>query len=1106
MTIRSLTSAAARLTRGLTLTAGCVAGLTLATAAQTLDPSLLEGMKARNVGPGGMSGRVTDVTARAGDPNHLLIGTATGGVWQSDDGGLTWDPIFDDQPFHSIGAVAIHPANPDILWVGTGEGNTRNSTSYGGGMFKSVDGGETWTRAGLVKTERINRIAVHPTDPDIAYAAALGPLWAESTDRGVYRTADGGATWTKVLEGANATTGATDIKMDPSNPRKLFAAMWQFHREPYEFTSGGPGSGLYVSHDAGASWTELTPEDGIPKGELGRAVFAIAPSNPDRVYALVEAEDSALIRSDNGGRDWQTVNSETNIAVRPFYYTELAVDPENENRVYNVESRVRVSIDGGKTFDYIDSIDCCAPSNDIHIDTHTMWINPGDPRHLIVGNDGGVAISRDKGDTWRFVRNLPLAQFYHIAVDDAQPYHIYGGLQDNGAWRGPSEVWQAGGIRNHHWQEVGFGDGFDTQPNPENNRQGYTMFQGGHLTRYDLDTGEQRLIRPDPPKDADGNPIELRFNWDAALALHPDEAGTLYYGSQFVHKSTDRGETWTVISPDLTTNDPDKQTDKTSGGLTKDVTAAENYTTIVAIAPSPVDPQTIWVGTDDGRLHVTRDGGETWTSLERRLRGVDSGAWIPFIEPSPHDAGTAFIVVDDHRRGDMTPYVYRAERHGDRMTRIVDGEDADGYALSVRQDPQAPDLLFLGTERGLYVSLDGGERWTRWTAGLPTASIMDLAIQPREDDLVIGTHGRAAYVIDDYGALRTLTPGTLTARLQLLDTTDGQLYDAKPTRESRFPGSGEMFFGNAPYGVVLTFAASGDDLPHPDEAAERARKAARRAEAAGDEESTEDETAAPPALTLTVANAAGEVIRTLKPDLHQGVNRVVWNMRRDGVRPMPPKEPADDGTLPPGPEVPPGTYTVTLELDGEEQSAEVRVKADPRWSYDRDDLQARYEALLRLQRLDDRTVAAVERIYDARRDIETVMALAEDIAPAETGAGQDEDGEETPLETLKADAKALKERLDDLEVRFRVPPETKGIVYDADKVVSRIGKAKFYVGSTHDTPAPPAEDAMARAEAALNAAVKDLNEALADDLAGLRSRLGEVGIGLLMQSPLADGD
>ena len=663
------------------------------------------------------------------------MGAATGGVWISDNGGVTWEPVFDKEAVASIGTLAINQSNPDIIWVGTGESNVRNSTSIGGGVFKSVDGGQSWRLMGLTNSERIDRITLHPTDPDIVYVAAMGTLWGPNSERGVYKTTDGGESWERILY-VDQLTGATDIKMDPTNSDKLYAGMWQFQRWPYFFKSGGLGSGMYISYDAGKTWSQKTEEDGLPKGELGRMVFGISLSEPKRVYALVEAEKSALIVSNDGGEQWTKVNQEYDVSVRPFYYTEIAVDPLNANRVYNIDTRLRESIDGGKTFEYNEVINCCAPGNTFHIDNHAFWINPSDSRHMIVGSDGGIGITHDRGETWRFVRNLPLAQFYHIAVDNDHPYHIYGGLQDNGSWRGPSEVWENAGIRNLHWQEVGFGDGFDTLPDPENSRRGYVMSQGGNLSRWNLDTGEQRFIRPDPqPSDAD-----LRFNWNAGIAQDPFDPATIYYGSQFLHKSEDRGETWTVISGDLTSNDPEMQTFRESGGLTDDVTAAENYTSIVAIAPSKHERGVIWVGTDDGRIHITRDGGESWTRIDERARGVPGGAWVPMIASSPHDPGTAFVVFDDHRRSNMQPYVYRVENYGQRW-RSLATDELSGYALSVLQDHVDPNLLFVGTEFGLFVSVDAGNSWTRFTAGVPTVSVMDMAIQERESDLILGTHG-----------------------------------------------------------------------------------------------------------------------------------------------------------------------------------------------------------------------------------------------------------------------------------------------------------------------------------------------------------------------------
>ena len=1055
-----------------------------------LDARLLEGLSARTLGPAAVSGRITAIDAVSTNPNHIVIGAATGGVWISENGGLTWTPVFDDQPVASIGAVAINQDNPDIIWVGTGEGNVRNSTSIGGGMFKSVDGGKTWQQAGLERTERINRIALHPDNPQVAFAAALGTLWGENEDRGIYKTTDGGRTWRKILF-VDTKTGGTDVKIDPFNPDKLYASMWQHRRWPYFFKSGGPGSGMYLSWDGGETWQQKTEHDGLPAGELGRITFAPSPAKKGRVFALAEAGKSAMLRSDDGGQNWIKTNESHNIAERPFYYTEVAADPENPERVYNIFTRLSVSIDGGKTFELNPVVDCCAAGNTIHIDNHAFWINPNDSSHLILGNDGGIAISRDRGETWRFVRNLPLSQFYHVRVDNDTPYNIYGGLQDNGSWRGPSEVWENAGIRNLHWQEVGFGDGFDTLPDPENSRKGYVMSQGGFLSTWNLDTGEQRLIRPAPPEAG----VDLRFNWNAAIAQDPFEPATIYYGSQFVHKSTDRGATWSTISGDLTSNNREWQTFRESGGLTSDVTAAENYTSIVSIAASPLKQGTLWVGTDDGRIHVTRDGGESWTRIDEGAMGAPQNGWVPMITASPHDAGTAFVVFDNHRRSDMNTYVFRAQDYGNRWTRLG-SEDLSGYALSILQDHVDPRLLFLGTEFGLYVSVDGGAGWTKFTAGVPTVSVMDMAIQARENDLVLGTHGRSLYVLDDYSALRGLDSTALGQRLAILSTTPGQQYSANQTPSTRFTGSGEFRAENEPYGVMITFVASGDDLPHPDDELERERKSMQPEASPSDEEDKKDKN---PRVEMTIRDAAGTVIRTRKFAVHQGINRIVWDMQRDGIRPMPGPEPADleDG-LPGGPEVLAGDYQLTLSLsvaDGETvtSSQSISVLADPRSLFTASAREANYQVRLELMELQEQAVTAVERIAHAQADVTTALELV--AQQQQPGAKPDES-----LKALSEKAREVQKGLTEIEKRFRTPPETKGIVYDDDKAVNQIGLANWYVGSTNDAPTATALLYVEQARLSLDTARVALDRFMKEELEPFRQLLADAGIGLFATS------
>jgi len=1055
-----------------------------------IDARLLQGLAARSIGPAAVSGRISAIDAVNEDPNHIVIGAATGGVWISKNGGLTWTPVFDEQPVASIGAVAINQANPDIIWVGTGEGNTRNSTSIGGGLFKSIDGGRSWKLMGLAASERINRIALHPRNPDIAYVAALGTLWSDNEERGIFKTTDGGETWEKILY-ADARTGGTDVKLDPFNPDKVYASLWEHRRWPWFFKSGGPGSGLYISWDGGANWTRKTEQDGLPAGELGRITLSPSAAERGRVYALIEAEKSAMLRSDDGGQSWIRTNEDYDIAIRPFYYTEVAADPENADRVYNIFNRLSVSIDGGKTFELNEVINCCEPSNTIHIDNHALWINPDDSRHLIIGNDGGIAISRDRGATWRFVRNLPLSQFYHIAVDDEHPYNVYGGLQDNGSWRGPAEVWESAGIRNLHWREVGFGDGFDTLPDPQDASRGYVMSQGGFLFTWNIATGEQAMIRPAPPEPG----VELRFNWNAALAQDPFDPATIYYGSQFVHKSTDRGATWQVISGDLTSNNPEWQTYKESGGLTYDVTTAENFTTIVSIAPSPLEQGTLWVGTDDGRVHVTRDGGESWTRIDERVRGVPVDSWVPMIAPSPHDAATAFVVFDNHRRGDMKPYAFRVADYGRRWESLA-SDVVSGYALSILQDPVDPELLFLGTEFGLYVSTDGGSGWFRFTAGLPTVSVMDMAIQSRENDLVLGTHGRSVYVLDDYSALRGLGNSLPADRLRLLTVTPGQQYADNPTTSTRFTGSGEFRGSDEPYGVLVTFVANGTDLPHPDADTERLRAAAK----ATDTKADEDEQSGPPRIEMTVRDASGQVVRVQRFPVQQGLNRVVWDMRRDGVRPPPgPQTPNLEDGLPGGPQVPPGDYGIELSLsatDGDRVTAsgQARVLADPRTRIPLDEREGRYQALLDLQSLEEAAVTSIEQIVQARSDTDTVVSLIQ--KRKQPGTELDE-----TLTALNDQAGVIRKRLDELETLYRVPPGTKGIPYDDDKVLNRIGMAQYYVGSSSAAPSETAAEYVTMAKQSLVEAQTALEGFLTTELASFGRAAQAAGIGLFSGVP-----
>ncbi len=983
---------------------------------QRLDMEKLHGLKARSIGPAGMSGRVTAIEAVTKNPDVIYIGSASGGLWKSRSGGVSWEPVFDSMNVASIGALAIDQRNPDVVWVGTGEGNPRNSQTSGNGVYKTLDGGKTWMHLGLDKTRNIHRLILDPFNSDVAYVAAQGSAWGENPERGVFKTTDGGRTWLKVLY-VNERTGVADLVMDPTNPNKLIAAMWEYRRWPWFFKSGGPGSGLHITVDGGKTWRKLTEDDGIPKGELGRIGLGIAASNPDYVYALIESKKNALYRSTDGGLKWNKV-SDTNIGGRPFYYGEIHVDPKNENRIYNLYTLVTVSEDGGKTFETL------LPFSRIHVDHHAWYIHPENTNFLIDGNDGGAAISYDRGKTWRFVENLPLAQFYHINVDNETPYNVYGGMQDNGSWKGPAYVWRSGGIRNSYWEEVAFGDGFDVVPDRSNVRYVYAMSQGGNLYRTDTETGEQEFIRPIHPDN-----VKLRFNWNAGIAHDPFGTTTIYYGSQFLHKSIDRGNTWRIISPDLTTNDTSKQKQMESGGLTYDVTQAENHTTIITVAPSPVKQGIIWVGTDDGNVQVTQDGGATWTNVVRNIKGVPENTWVTQIQASTYAAGEAFVVFENHRRNDWTPYVYRTTDLGKSWSRLVDEKKVWGYALSIVQDPVEPKLLFLGTEFGLYVSIDAGESWTKWKPGYPTASTMDLVIHPREYDLVIATFGRAAYVIDDIRPLRAIARQgiqLLDKPLKVFEIPDAVLAEYRQAAGTRFTGEAGFAGENRPSGALISF------LVNPDTT--KKKGATTDEDAKGDTSATEASASKADSVKIEVLDSLHEVIRTLKREAKRGINRTRWDLDRKGERSPTQQRPERRSTEPGGPQVLPGTYTVRITSGKYVDSATVTVKMDPRINIADADLwakQALREELLRRTKL---ATEAADRLRDAKKRVDQIAGLIKDR-------------EDSTAKNVKKKGKAIQDSIQTL-TELITPKEVQGIRGDPSLLGSRISSASNYLNAT----------------------------------------------------------
>ena len=1028
--------------------------------AQHLDIEKLKGMKPRAIGPAGMSGRITSIDVVNNNPNVIYVGAASGGVWKSESQGIDWKPIFDEENLQSIGAITIQQSNPDVIWVGTGEGNPRNSLNGGFGIYKSLDGGENWQLMGLEKTRNIHRIIVDRDNPDIVYVAAIGSPWGEHPERGVYKTTDGGVTWKKILF-INNKTGAADLVVDANNPNKLIAAMWQHRRKPYTFNSGGEGSGLYITYDGGKNWTKKTKDDGLPDGELGRIGLAISQSNPKVVYALIESKKNALYKSEDGGFKWKLVNSNSSgrgsagIGNRPFYYSDIFVDPKNENRIYSVFTYVNFSIDGGKSFNQL--MPAYGSNAGIHPDHHAWWIHPENPSFMIDGNDGGLNITRDKGKTWRFVENLPVGQFYHINVDNDFPYNIYGGMQDNGSWVGPAYVLKSQGIRNSYWQEILFGDGFDVIPDPKNSRYGYGMSQGGSVSLYDRETGSSKFIKPTHP-----NPdIKLRFNWNAAIAMDPFDGETIYFGSQFVHKSSNQGHEWEIISPDLTTNDPEKQKQYESGGLTMDATGAENYCTILAISPSLMEKNVIWAGTDDGRVQLTRDGGESWSNVTPNLQGYPKDGWVAQIKTSKFNKGEAYAVLNNYRNFDFKPYLFRTRDYGKTWESLLNNKpETFGYSLSLVQDPIEKSLLFLGTENGLYISLDEGKAWTKWTENYPSVSTMDMVIHPREHDLDIATFGRSFYVFDDIGPLRELaTNGTqlLEEKIKIFDAPTAYLSKNQQPNGTRFGGNAMYNGDNRKKGGMISFVINKKEKPETD------KKDAEDTEGTKDGEDKKE--SAKDSILLKIYNSRDELVRTLKPKIPEdnGLNRMYWNLDEKGVN-RPSRKENKSKNEPSGVKVLPGDYKLVMTYQEAKDSASITVATDPRIPVSIEVLEKQHELLKELETKMDLCYRSVEQIKASKIIANNIKAQATKI---------DKDTYEDLIKASDSIIKKMDGFIDDM---LGKEDKRQGITAMKDPTnISYLNKAISYVRSLRSDPGATEFKLIENADAKLDPVIARIN-------------------------------
>lgn len=993
--------------------------------AANVDSSMFGDLEWRSIGPATMGGRITDIAGVPGEPELFYVASASGGLFKTTNGGTTFEPIFTDQPALSIGAIALAPSDPDVVYVGTGEGNVRNTASFGNGIYKTADGGKSWTWLGLGDTERFSRIRVHPEDPDIVYAAAMGHEWGPNEERGLFISRDGGRQWEKALY-VNETTGASDVALDPAEPDIIYVGMYDFLRRPWGFRSGGPGSGLYRSGDGGKTWTELTaeaPDNGLPAGTLGRIGVAVAPTDPKIIYALIESEaEGELWRSEDGGLSWQMVSDEREINSRPFYYSDLRVDTGDPRRVYAVSGRLMVSGDGGKTWERL--------GEGVHGDYQAMWIDPLNANRVIVGSDGGTYLSYDRAETFRFLNNVVYSQAYHVQVDMRDPYYVCGGLQDNGVWCGPAQIWNTSGILNRDWYRIHGGDGYYAEIDPTDWSTIYTNAHYGNIIRFDAKTGESQSIQPYPVslRGSGAGDHPYRFNWNSIIHMSPHDPKVVYFGGNVVFKTTDGGRSWTEISPDLTTNDSEKL--QPSGGpITWDNTSAEYHCTIISISESPVQSGLIWVGTDDGNVQVTRDGGKTWKNVVANIANVPANMWVPTVDASNHEPGTAYVVFDRHRDNDFSPRVFRTDDFGASWTNITSNLPDPGYPHVIRDDPKNPNLLYLGTELGIFVSFDRGERWVSLRLGLPPVAVRDLVVHPRNNDLVIATHGRGYWILDDVAPLQ-----------RMAEAAEKGWYLFEPPVATRVDlwndytgvAQGEFVAENPPEGAMVSYYLSSGNTEN---------------------------------VSLEILDGSGDLIRKLKAGTDPGVNRVTWDLRSEPLRSVEEEGQAFRRRIS-APKVLPGTYTVQLAAAGEKASRPLTVRLDPRLEVSEADLLAQHDATKRLLEMSLRGRQALERIETLQKE---TMSRMEDAS-----------------DDLRAEGQRVWDRLD--EVRRGLVADPGGYRSPA-QIVDKIDSLLRDVDSSTHRPTVAQREWIARFETELEEFLDELEKVTDEDVARFNRRV-----------------
>ena len=982
----------------------------------------------RNIGPANMGGRINDFAVVEADPNIVFAATASAGVWRTTNNGVTWEPVFDEQPVSSIGDIAVAPSDPSIVWVGSGESNNRQSSSWGNGVYKSTDGGDSWTNVGLEDTLHIGRIVIHPTNPEVVYVAATGHLWGPNDDRGLYKTTDGGQTWTNTLF-IDRDTGMTDVAMDPVSPGTLYAASYQRRRTAFGFSGGGPGSGIYKTTNGGESWRRLT--DGLPDGITGRVGLDIYRSDPRIVYAVVQNANGGMFRSDDRGESW-TRMSDTN--PRPMYYSQIRIDPLNDQRIWAAGARMVYSQDGGKTFvdDWVQTI---------HGDFHALWINPADSNHMLAGSDGGVHYSYDRGRTWDFVNTMALGQFYEIGYDMETPYNIYGGLQDNGSWGGPVRTLYRRGITNEDWFRVGGGDGFYTQVDPNDPTTVYVESQNGNVSRLDLETSERKSIRPEPEDESE----RYRFDWNSPILISPHNSQTIYYGGNRLFKSTDRGDTWTTT--DDLSKDQDRDEMPIMGVEVTDDTPSRHdgistFGQIISISESPRREGVLYVGTDDGNVQVSQDGGTSWQEVAGLIPDLPEGTYVSRVQASYHADTRVYATMDGHRSDDYSVYVYVSEDSGDSW-RSLASNIPDGHTMNViREHPRNENLLVLGGEFGAYITINRGEEWHQIKGAVPTVPVDDIAIHSRDNDLILGTHGRSIWVLDDMTPLEKLSEEVLASDLHLFDVRDAVGY-----RINNHKGNTghKMFIApNPPEGALIHYFLN-------------------------DEVDGED------AVEVTIQNGAGEVIRTFDGPGSVGLNRVNWDLRHEP--PVPLTGQGGFGGPPPGPRALPGTYGVQVTVGGRQATTSVKVSDDPRINVSAADRRSQQDAMLRLGNL----IARLTEAHQTAERLQTQLgSLAESLEDAEVPA------------SVTSLVESVSERVDELEREL-----ARGGGFGGARPRPLYARMTRIYGNLNSYTEGPSALQLERIELygqELNRLVEELDQLIANEIANLNIAVEQNGI------------